>query len=55
MPDDFPHQARRMLVFWLGHHPEYTPQWLHKLDVIERFQAGESLPAGPISGPRRAR
>lgn len=30
VPADFPHQGRRMLVFWLGHHPEYTPHGLHE-------------------------
>ena len=30
IPDGFPERGRRLLVFWLGHHPEYTPHGLHK-------------------------
>jgi len=30
LPDGFPPQAARMLVFMLGHHPEYTPRGMQK-------------------------
>ena len=30
IPDDYPGQGIRLLVFYLGHKPEYTPHGLHK-------------------------
>jgi hypothetical protein len=32
VPAGYPSQANRLFVFWLGHHPEYTPVGLHKFE-----------------------
>lgn len=32
IPETFPTQGHRLLVFFLGHHPEYTPYGLHKYE-----------------------
>lgn len=38
IPEGFPARGIRLLAFFLGHHPEYTPHGLHKFewDPIER-------------------
>lgn len=32
IPETFPAMGQRLLVFFLGHHPEYTPHGLHKYE-----------------------
>ncbi len=32
IPEGYPQQGRRLLCFFLGHHPEYTPRGLHKYE-----------------------
>ena len=32
IPADYPARGRRLLVFYLGHKPEYTPSGLHKYE-----------------------
>ena len=32
VPDDFPERGERLLVFFLGHDPAYTPHGLHKYE-----------------------